>query len=89
MTWGCLGWSADPCPPPAHSRSCCCRAVPVASCTLNLDWDDEWNPIEVWQCSALRRLRISSQLPLAAGQQFRHGRLQALEVRSAVVNRQI
>jgi hypothetical protein len=54
-------------------------AVPVASCSLNLDWDDDSNPIEVWQCSTLRRLRIAAQLPLQAGQ-FRPARLAALRV---------
>ncbi|PRW59019.1 molybdate-anion transporter-like isoform A [Chlorella sorokiniana] len=54
-------------------------AVPVASCSLNLDWDDDTsNPIEVWQCSQLRHLRISAQLPLQAGQ-FRPARLAALQ----------
>ena len=102
-------------------------AVPVASCSLDLDWDDESsNPIEgsccplglcaadctahgraphaspvpgqpfpppacasplvtapaaapaVWQCSQLRHLRISAQLPLQAGQ-FQPARLAALQ----------
>ncbi|KAL4434473.1 hypothetical protein ABPG75_000914 [Micractinium tetrahymenae] len=54
-------------------------AVPVASCSLNLDWDSDSNPIEVWQCSTLHELRISAQLPLQAGQ-FRPARLAALQV---------
>ncbi|EFN51340.1 hypothetical protein CHLNCDRAFT_141139 [Chlorella variabilis] len=59
-------------------------AVPVASCSLNLDWDDESNPIEA-RCAAprcaatLRRLLIAAQLPLQAGQ-FRPARLAALQV---------
>lgn len=50
----------------------------MASCSLNLDWDDDSNPIEVWQCSTLRQLRICAQLPLQAGQ-FRPARLAALQ----------
>lgn len=71
-------------PPPAPSSSSTrhvqgdLSAVPVASCSLNLDWDDDSNPYSVWQCSTLRQLRIVAQLPLSPGA-FRPARLAALE----------